>query len=338
MSEQNDRPRSRPLDELEAPSTGTEAPGPAPHRLPIEATRPAADEALAGPGDPSLPVRRPWGRRLLAVGLGVTFAGVGAALVEALVVDALTGESWIAWMIAGGVTLLIAGVLIGLVREWLALESLDDLRKSRVRAETAEDDPAVAERVLDHLRRLYRGRVDLEWGWSQVDEQKRAGLDGVGLLHLADRTVLAPLDRRAERIALQAVRRAAAVTAVSPFAFADMAATLVIVATMLRRMLRLYGGRPGLLATGRLLRMSIAYVLASGALELADDTIGDALGVGLASRLSRRVGTSLLNGLLTARLAVAAMNLIRPFPPTALPSARGLLARAAVDLRRAEEE
>ena len=336
MSERDEAPRSRPLDELE-PAKETEA-ALQPHMLPIEATQPAADEGLAGPGDPSLPTRRPWGRRLLAAGLGLTVAGAGAALVEALIMDALAEGGWIAWIIAGGVTLLVAGALTGLVREWLALESLDGLRKARLEAENADEDPAVAEGVLHRLRRLYRHRPDLEWAWRQVDDQKRSGLDGVALLHRAARVVLPPLARRAERIATQAVRRAAAVTAVSPFALADMAATLVIISVMLRRMLRLYGGRPGLLATWRLLRMSLAYVLASGALEFADDTLGDALGVGLASRLSRRVGTSLVNGLLTARLAVATINLIRPFPPHHdLPSARGLLGRAVVDLRRSEE-
>lgn len=335
MSEQNDRPRSRPLDELEPDhEPARNAAGAAPHSLPIEATLPATEPRIAGPGDPSLPPRRGWGRRLLMAGIGLVVAGAGAALLEAIVRDALAGNNWISWVIAGGLALAVAGATLGLIREWLGLESLDGLRRARAEAEEAEDDPARAEAALKRLRHFYRGRADLEWAWAQIDEQKRGGLDGVSLLHLADRQVLVPLDRRAERIAVSAVRRAAAVAAISPFPLADMAVSLIVIATMLRRMLRLYGGRPGLLATWRLLRMSFAYVLASGALEFADDTIGDILGVGVASRLSRRVGTGLVNGLLTARIAVAAMNLIRPFPPHGgLPSPRSLLARAAIDLR-----
>lgn len=333
-----DAPRSRPLDELEPNGRiDPEMAAPAPHSLPIEATAPAADPKLAGPGDPSLPPRRSWGRRLLMAGISLTIAGAGAALIDTLVRDALAGNDWISWVIAGGLTLAVTGVVVGLVREWLGLESLDGLRHARAEAEEAEDDPTRAETALKHLRHFYRGRPDLEWAWAQVDDQRRGGLDGLSLLHLADRQVLTPLDRRAEQIAISAIRRAAAVAAISPFPLADMAVSLIVIATMLRRMLRLYGGRPGLLATWRLLRMSFAYVLASGALEFADDTIGDLLGVGVASRLSRRVGTGLVNGLLTARIAVAAMDLIRPFPPHGdLPSPRGLLARAAIDLRGRE--
>ena len=104
----------------------------------------------------------------------------------------------------------------------------------------------------------------------------------------------------------------------------------------MRRIARIYGGRPGLLGGWRLLRLSLASVLASGALDLTDDAIGGALGAGIAARLSRRAGVGLLNGLLTARLAAAAMDLGRPFPwtegrPPLGPAAagRGVLADGA---------
>ncbi|MET4697398.1 putative membrane protein [Constrictibacter sp. MBR-5] len=336
-----DAPRSRPLDELERDAE-PELPGVAlaAHTLEIEATRPAEEADVTGVPDPALRKRRPWVRWLIGTGLGLAVTGATAWALEGLVTAALADGAWPAWLIVGGIAALVLGFVLAAVREWLALESLDDLRAARLAAARAEEtgsDPQAAAKVVARLRRLYRGRPDLEWAWARVDERK-AGLDGDALLHLVDREVIAPLDRRAEALAVAAVRRAAAITAVSPFAFMDMAVSTVIVAALLRRMARLYGGRPGWIATLRLLRMSLGAVLASGALDIGDDTIGAALGAGIASKLSRRAGIGILNGLLTARLAVAAMTLIRPFPSRRRPpSARGLALRALTDFGKTEK-
>ncbi|MFN4090077.1 MAG: TIGR01620 family protein [Alphaproteobacteria bacterium] len=337
-------PRSRPLDEMEADRPAEPVqPGvaAAAHTLDIAATRPVEDTGIAGAADAELVRRRPWVRRLVGAGFALAATGAAAWAVEGLVVAALADGAWPAWLVAGGIALLALGVAVAAVREWSALESLEELRAARLAADAAADagdgsaaQGAAAERVVARLRRLYRGRADLEWAWARFDE-RRIGLDGEALLHLADREIVAPLDRRAEALAITAVRRAATITAISPFAFLDMAVSTVIVAGMLRRMARLYGGRPGWIATGRLLRMSLGAVLASGALELGDDAIGAAVGAGLASRLSRRAGVGILNGLLTARLGVAAMTLIRPFPPhRPPPSARALALRALSDIAR----
>ena len=43
------------------------------------------------------------------------------------------------------------------------------------------------------------------------------------------------------------------------------------------------------------------------------------LGHGIAAKLSQRLGEGVLNGLLTARLGLAAIDVTRPMPFTALP-------------------
>jgi putative membrane protein len=56
------------------------------------------------------------------------------------------------------------------------------------------------------------------------------------------------------------------------------------------------------------------------------------LGHGIAAKLSQRLGEGVLNGLLTARLGLAAIDVTRPLPFTALP--RPALAGLAKDLLR----
>ena len=180
--------------------------------------------------------------------------------------------------------------------------------------------------MVDDLIKLYRGRGDMEWALRGLEEKQQGGPAPASLLLVAERELLQPLDSRAQTAAIAAVRRAAMITAISPFALLDMVVSLAIGLGLLRRIARIYGGRPGWLGAWRLLRLSLAQVIASGALDLADDSIGDLIGAGVASRLSRRAGVG-FHGLLTARIAAAAGPL--PLLPWAQkPSARGLLRRA----------
>lgn len=331
-----DAPRSRPLLEFEPQGPRTDAAA-EPHSLPLDATRLVPLES--GLGDPAEPPRRSLATRLILGGGALLIGGLLALVAEDLLARALEANSRLAWIGLAGLALLSAGLLAAFVKEWVGLTSLDRLRAARQQAEEAEaaGRSEEVEAVLRDLRRLYRRRADMAWALRRFEEQRAAAEAVGGSLPLAEREILQPLDARAQAVAVSAVRRAAMITAISPFAALDMAVSLVIGLGLLRRIARIYGGRPGWLGAWRLLRLSLAQVLASGALDLADDSIGDLIGAGLASRLSRRAGIGLLNGLLTARIAAAAMDLCRPFPWGASrpPSARGLLRRALTDLRSA---
>ncbi|GAB1395693.1 hypothetical protein MASR1M65_04700 [Saprospiraceae bacterium] len=60
-------------------------------------------------------------------------------------------------------------------------------------------------------------------------------------------------------------------------------------------------------------------------LASADDLIGSFAGGGLASKLSRRFGEGVVNGALTARIGIAAMELRRPLPFRDAGTAGGLV-------------
>ena len=60
------------------------------------------------------------------------------------------------------------------------------------------------------------------------------------------------------------------------------------------------------------------------------------LGHGIAAKLSQRLGEGMLNGLLTARLGLAAIDVTRPLPFNALP--RPALTDLAKDLIRKRDE
>ncbi|MCP4208136.1 MAG: DUF697 domain-containing protein, partial [Shimia sp.] len=84
----------------------------------------------------------------------------------------------------------------------------------------------------------------------------------------------------------------------------------------------------------RLFRAVMTHLVATGAVAAGDDLIGTIAGGGALAKVSRRFGEGLVNGALTARVGVAAMDVCRPLPFGAgrRPSVAGLVKRALTGL------
>jgi putative membrane protein len=70
----------------------------------------------------------------------------------------------------------------------------------------------------------------------------------------------------------------------------------------------------------RLMREVITHLVLTGGMAASDSLIQQLLGHGLAAKVSARLGEGVLNGLLTARLGLAAIAVTRPLPFAALPA------------------
>jgi putative membrane protein len=225
----------------------------------------------------------------------------------------------------------VAGLVLAL-REWgafLRLRRLDGLREGAVAARGTADLKA-ARRVVAGLTGLYAARGDTAWGRARLAEREAEVLDADALLALAERELLATLDAEARLVIESAARQVATVTALVPLALADVATAAVANLRMIRRIAEIYGGRSGSFGSLKLLRRVFGSLLAAGALALTDDMIGSVAGGGVLSKLSRRFGEGVVNGALTARVGVAAMELCRPLPFVALerPAVSSLVSRA----------
>lgn len=272
--------------------------------------------------------------------LGRLFWAVAGALLMAVISTAAWDfvTAWIArspvigWAFAG---LTVAFVLILLaiaLRELAALRRLTRIDGLRHAASTALEtqDLAAARRVVDRLDALYRARPDTEWGRQRLAELRGDQMDASGLLAVAEDTLVRPLDLAAEREVEAAARQVATVTALVPLALADVVAALTANLRMIRRIAEIYGGRGGVLGSWRLTRAVMTHLVATGAVAVGDDMLEPILGGSILGKLSRRFGEGLVNGALTARVGVAAMEVCRPlaYASGARPKARRLVKQA----------
>jgi putative membrane protein len=269
---------------------------------------------------PALPVKRwrGWGTVLAGslAALAVLWAGLAATqLVEAFFARSpLLG--WFATAIAG-----LAGLsaLAIALREILGLARLGRIAHIREDAARALDfgDAAAGERALAALIAAHRRRPDARWGLQELDAHTADVLKPAERLRLAERCLVAPRDAEAHRIVARAARRVTLITAVTPMAALDILFVAVQNLRMLRELATLYGGRPASLATLKLARMVLGHLAVTGGLALSDSLLQHMVGKGLIGRLSARFGEGAVNGILTARIGLAARDLCRPIPQEA---------------------
>ena len=206
--------------------------------------------------------------------------------------------------------------LVIILRELAAISRLsriDHLRHAASDARNREDLGAARD-VTDRITRLYRARADTKWGRDRLAELRGDQLDASALLNLAEKELLSPLDIAAQKEVEAAARQVATVTALVPLALADVIAALTANLRMIRRIAEIYGGRSGLVGGWRLTRAVMAHLVATGAVAVGDDLLEPVLGGSILGKLSRRFGEGLVNGALTARVGVAAMDVCRPIP------------------------
>src|SRR6056297_4031575 len=228
--------------------------------------------------------------------------------------------------------LFLAVVLMIVVKELSAFARLGRIDRIQHDADAAlaSEDLTAARAVVKDLTSLYAARDDTKWGRDRLKDREADMFDASALIALADHELLAPLDAAALREVEAASRQVATVTALVPLALADVVAALVSNLRMLRAVATIYGGRTGTLGGWRLGRTVIAHLAATGAVAVGDDLISSVAGGGVLSKVSRRFGEGVVNGALTARVGLVAMDLCRPLPRIAVarPSVGGVVRRA----------
>jgi putative membrane protein len=339
MSERNRRPATFKLDDPHVTVIDADD---EPGRLARGTIRitPEADPALlpVPVEEPAVPPRRGfrWGALFWTAVGGLVLLGTGLGVVN-LVEDLFARSEGFGFLGLAFAVLATLALVVIVAREAFSLARLATIEKLHRRAADAllSDDRTASRTIVQDLLRIAHGNPQLARARTALANHADDIIDGADLIRLAERELMTPLDMEARRLVSTAAQRVSLVTAVSPRALIDVLFVFAASLRLARQLARLYGGRPGTLGLIKLMRHVIAHLAITGGMAASDGLVQQVLGHGIAAKLSQRLGEGVLNGLLTARLGLAAIDVTRPLPFTALP--RPVLADLARDLLRKRE-
>ena len=274
------------------------------------------------PIDPLEPVAVPVARRrfsfgsLFVAGLSGFLALAAGVWVENTVASLMSqnpvlGYAALACAALAGFALL---VMLGRVLRDILRERKVEALRERATGLLAGGTLDEAKSLAGDLAGLYKGRAETAQGRAELDAALPQLFAPRDVLSVAERTLLVPLDAQAQAQIAIAARRVSLVTAVSPRAIVDVVFVLVACARLLRSIAGIYAGRPGTLGLLRLARQVLNHLVLTGGMAAGDAVIQQVLGQGLAAKLSAKLGEGVINGMLTARIGLAALAVCRPLP------------------------
>jgi putative membrane protein len=309
------KPRAFRLDDPNVATARVDEPEPS---APVVVTEEPFDAIEAADGTVVPMGRRrsaPWvGMLLSAIGGLVTLAlGLG---VERLIADLYGVAPWLGWVALALAIIALVAFLAIIGREFAGIwreQKIERLREAAADA-IAVRDHQTAKRVVSELSTLYRARTSAAPGRARLKGLAEEIIDADDRLAIAERELLVPLDLQAKRAIAAAAKQVSLVTAVSPRAIVDVAFVVFAAVRLLRTLARIYGGRPGLFGFLRLARAAFNHLAVTGGVAVGDSLMQQVLGLGLAARISAKLGEGVLNGLMTARFGLAALAVCRPLP------------------------
>ena len=312
------RPRAFRLDHPDTVTVRADEPPVSPEAAKVLVTEEPDSAVAAADGVPVLPPprrRAPWLKLFLgAVGALVSLS-IGLAI-ERLVSDLFGRAPWLGWVaiaIAAVATVSLGAIVWREVLGVLSERKIEALRQKAIDALAVRDE-AAARAVARELAHFYEGRAVARARGPSVADADAEIMVAADRLALAERTLVAPLDDLAKRSVAAAAKQVSVVTALSPRAVVDVAFVVYAAATLLRRIARIYGGRPGFLGFVRLARAAFNHLAVTGGIAVGDSLIQQVVGMGVAAKISAKLGEGVLNGLMTARFGLAAIEVCRPLP------------------------
>ena len=287
----------------------------APQIIPTQRTEPIT------PSEPALPALAGAAprRRDRVMSFGV--AGVALLLLGWLSVDA------VGWIVAAfeqsaalgvlAATAVAAGVAGGgaiIARELGSLLRLRNVEAIHRRLADGRLLPMEGRKAIADVLAVVPREREIEAAIETFQRQAKLHHATAHQIEILSRTVMKPLDRRAEAHVRTAVLRAFGITAISPTGLTDAVFFLACGIRMVRAIAASYGHRPTAATTVHLLRRLVIEAGKLGAVDIASSSLVQHLGGALTERLATSAADALYAAYRMARLGIIVMDLCRPIP------------------------
>lgn len=151
-------------------------------------------------------------------------------------------------------------------------------------------------------------------GFDRWKKTVNANHNDADVIELYDSMVIAQQDKQAKKMVATYSTEAAVLVAVSPLAIADMFLVAWRNFKMIDELGKIYGVELGYWSRIRLLKLVFINMAAAGASELIADVGMNVMSMNVAGKISTRAAQGIGIGMLTGRLGIKAMALLRPLP------------------------
>ena len=176
------------------------------------------------------------------------------------------------------------------------------------------DDQTATKRIVAKLITLYGDRPQLADGRQVMSNYLKEIMDAGELVAHLENELLKPLDHEARQLIMQSAVRVSILTTASPRVITEFLIILAENLRLIRKVMVVYGGRPGIGSNYRLIRHVLTNLAAAVGMEAGSEIVTDILGQGILTKISARVGEGMINGMLTIRVGFATLEYCRPCP------------------------
>jgi putative membrane protein len=258
-------------------------------------------------------------RKNRALSIGLT--GLGVAVAGWFVVDAywwitaaFERSTALGTLAATAVVAGVAGAGIIIGRELKSLWQLRNVEAVRQRFDRELVSPGDARKTIAGILAAVAPERETQAAIELFQRQVQPHHNVAQQVEILSRTVMRPLDARAEEHVRAAVLRAFGITAISPTALSDALFFLAVGVRMVRRIAATYGHRPTTAATIHLLRRLVIEAGKLGVVDIASTSVAQQLGGAVAERLAATAADSFYASYRMARIGVIVMDMCRPIP------------------------
>lgn len=280
------------------------------------------------------PRRRDSWVRLGLYGVGIAIVGWIGVDSYLWIINAFANGTAIGSLASVVLAVGVAGAALVIGRELKSFFTLKSVEENQARFSAQALHPVDMRAAIRTVLSVVPKDRETESAIEAYQRQSQPHHTPAQQLELLSRTVMTPLDRRAEKVVRRATARAFGITAVSPTALTDAIFFIAMSVRMVRGVAACYGHRPTAAATAHLLRRLVVEAGRLGAVDLAGMTLTQHLGGALAERIATSTAESMYAGQRMARIGLITMSMCRPVPflPEEMPGMfssmiGGLLAR-----------
>ncbi|MCL9781160.1 YcjF family protein [Vibrio sp. S4M6] len=274
-----------------------------------------SEEEIKAEKDVELIIRPKKGKKWLFTSALVAFAGlVGWQAIDSFI-SAIQAGNWLALAWAAFISAIASFGIGAVFKELLKLRTLRghfDMQEQGERllnSDSIGKGQEFCENIVKHSQINTQSASYQRW-----QNSVNANHSDAEVVDMFDSMVICEQDKLASKLVSKYATEAAALVTVSPLAIADMLLVAWRNFKMIDGLADIYGVELGYWSRLKLFKSVLINMAAIGATDLVIDASMDLMSMDLAKRVSARAGQGIGIGILTARLGIKAMSLLRPIP------------------------